>query len=237
MAASFYELLSGNKASVFELIGTYPSLQAPQAKYMFDDDTATYYHSGAGQRTDHYVAIDMGFVQNVNHVHILQGRNSVDDVDYFDHAILEYSVNGDVWMALSDTLVGVYDITWKGEPVEARYVRMRKLPSSKTNWLAVRSFEINPVEKSLYHIDCNPYTALEATTTVRVELPQSAARWVILLGVVELASKPACSLFASDGTLLRKVDIHSPLLEVDVTDAATLQLDGVDTIFEIIPAR
>lgn len=237
MAASFYELLSGNKASVFELIGTYPSLQAPQAKYMFDDDTATYYHSGAGQRTDHYVAIDMGFVQNVNHVHILQGRNSVDDVDYFDHAILEYSLNGDVWKALSDTLVGVYDITWKGEPVEARYVRMRKLPSSKTNWLAVRSFEINPVEKSLYHIDCNPYTALEATSTVSVELPQSAARCVILLGAVDLASNPACSLFASDGTLLRKIDIHSSLLEVDVTDAATLQLDGVDTIFEIIPTR
>lgn len=234
MAASFYELLSGNKASVYEPIGTYSSLQAPQAKYMFDDDTATYYHSGAGQRTDHYVAIDMGFVQEVNHVHILQGRNSVDDVDYFDHAILEYSIDGDTWCALSDTLVGVYDITWKGEPVEARYVRMRKLPSRKTNWLAIRSFEINPVEKSLYHIDQNPYTALSATSTVYVELPHETSRCVLLMGDIDPAQNPTCSLYKRDGKLLRKIDIHSSLLEIDITHATTLHIDGVDTIYEII---
>ena len=93
MAARFYKHLSGNNASVATACGTYKSLHTPQAKLMFDNDTATYYHSGAGQRTDHFVAIDMGFVRKVYDVHILQGRNSIDDVDYFDHAVLEYSLD------------------------------------------------------------------------------------------------------------------------------------------------
>ncbi|MBQ5751068.1 MAG: beta-N-acetylglucosaminidase domain-containing protein [Bacteroidaceae bacterium] len=237
MAARFYEQLSGNKAAVYEATGTYASLQAPQAKFMFDDDTTTYYHSGAGQRTDHYVAVDMGFVQEVSHVHILQGRNSIDDVDYYDHAILEYSLDGDVWKALSDTLVGVYDITWRGDAVEARYVRLRKLPSTKTNWLALRSFKINPVDKSLYHIDRNPYTALASSSTVRVEVPRGATRCVLLLGAINQASNPTCSLFTADGELLQKIDIRSSLLEVDVTDVTTLHIEGVDTIFEVIPIQ
>jgi hyaluronoglucosaminidase len=237
MAARFYETLSGNKAAVLKASGTYPSLQAPQAQLMFDNDTTTYYHSGAGQRTGHYVAVDMGFVQEVKHLHIIQGRNSVDDVDYYDHAIIEYSLDGDVWTALSDTLVGVYDIIWKGDAVEARYVRMRKLPSPKTNWLAVRSFEINPVEKSLYHIDRNPYTALTTTSAVDVELPIGTTRCVVMLGVINPATNPTCRLYNSDGALLQTVDVHSSLLELDTAEATILRIDGVDTIYEIIPIQ
>ena len=59
-------------------------------------------------------------------VHILQGRNSKDDTDFFDHAALEYSVDGKTWQPLLDDLRNQYDILWRGDPVQARYIRLRK---------------------------------------------------------------------------------------------------------------
>ena len=234
MAARFYEHLSGCKAATLSTFGTYPSLYAPQAKNMFDNDTATYYHSGGGQRTGHYIAVDMGFVKQVEKVHILQGRNSIDDCDYYDAAILEYSLDGDVWTAFTDSLSGVYDIEWKGVPFEARYVRMRKLESSKTNWLAVRSWEINPVDQSLYHIDGNPYTALSATSAVDIKLPQTASRCVLLMGKVDCRQHPVCRLLLPDGSLLKSYDITTSMLEIDTAGASTLQIEGIGTIYEVI---
>ena len=234
MAARFYEHLSGCKAATLSTFGTYPSLYAPQAKNMFDNDTATYYHSGGGQRTGHYIAVDMGFVKQVEKVHILQGRNSIDDCDYYDAAILEYSLDGDVWTTFTDSLSGVYDIEWKGVPFEARYVRMRKLESSKTNWLAVRSWEINPVDQSLYHIDGNPYTALSATSTVDIKLPQTASRCVLLMGKVDCRQHPVCRLLLPDGSLLKSYDITTSMLEIDTAGASTLQIEGIGTIYEVI---
>ena len=237
MAARFYKCLSGNNASVSTAWGTYKSLQSPQAKLMFDNDTATYYHSGVGQRTDHFVAVDMGFVRQVHDVCILQGRNSVNDVDYFDHALLEYSLDAEEWVAFSDTLVGVYDIKWQGDPFEARYVRMRKLPSSKTNWLAIRSFDINPVDESCYHIDGNPYTALLPTDTVVLHLLPSTSRCVLMLGALDPQKNPVCHLLSHDEVLLQSIDITTSLCDIEVQGVAMLRIEGVDTIYEIIPVK
>jgi hyaluronoglucosaminidase len=146
LVSAYYEYYTGEKSSTLSATGSYKSLMAPAAKYMFDNDLTTYYHSGQGQRTDEFVAADMGIVREVREVRIIQGRNSVDDVDYFDHAIVEYSCDGENWVALTDSLSGVYDVEWKGESFMARMVRIRKLPSQKRNWLAIRSFEINPVK-------------------------------------------------------------------------------------------
>ena len=94
LVSRYYEYLTGEKSSTLKACGTYNSLLAPQNKYMFDNDIETYYHSGEGQRTDHFVGADMGVVREVREIRIIQGRNSVDDVDYFDHCILEYSKDG-----------------------------------------------------------------------------------------------------------------------------------------------
>ena len=171
MAAAYYESLTGEKASTLAAVGTYNSLGAPQAKYMFDNDPETYYHSGEAQRTDHFVGVDMGIVREVREVRIIQGRNSVDDVDYFDHCILEYSTDGETWVALTEPMVGVYEIEWRGEPIEARYVGIRKLESAKRNWLAIRSFEINPVAEEDFGWDANPFTFVKVDGSVVVELP------------------------------------------------------------------
>ncbi len=173
MASAYYESLTGQKASTLAPVGVYNSLAAPQAKYMFDNDLETYYHSGQAQRTDDFVGADMGIVREVREVRIIQGRNSVDDVDYFDHCVVEYSSDGKNWIALTEPLQGVYDIEWRGEPFEARYVGIRKLESTKRNWLAIREFAINPVTESEYGWDCNPFTSLKVESSIDVEIPSA----------------------------------------------------------------
>ena len=184
MAAAYYESMTGEKASTLTAVGSYNSLAAPQAKYMFDNDPQTYYHSGQAQRTDDFLGVDMGVVRQVREIRIIQGRNSVDDVDYYDHCILEYSVDGQEWIALTEPLVGVYEIEWQGEPFEARYVGIRKLESEKRNWLAIRSFEINPVAESDFGWDANPFTSYRVEGSVVREL-QMADSLELMLGEID----------------------------------------------------
>lgn len=184
LVARYYEYLTGEKSSTLKACGTYRSLLAPQNKYMFDNDPETYYHSGEAQRTDHFVGADMGVVREVREIRIIQGRNSVDDVDYFDHCVLEYSADGETWVALTEPMQGVYEIEWKGEPFEARYVGIRKLESQKRNWLAIREFAINPVEVSDFGWDCNPFTFVRVEGSVVKELP-GTERCELMLGEFE----------------------------------------------------
>ena len=184
MASAYYESQTGAKASTLSALGSYKSLKAPQAKYMFDNDLETYYHSGQAQRTDDFLGVDMGVVRQVREIRIIQGRNSVDDVDYYDHCILEYSVDGQEWIALTEPLVGVYEIEWQGEPFEARYVGIRKLESEKRNWLAIRSFEINPVAESDFGWDANPFTSYRVEGSVVREL-QMADSLELMLGEID----------------------------------------------------
>ena len=170
MTAAYYESLTGQKSSNLAAVGSYHSLAAPQAKYMFDNDPETYYHSGQAQRTDDFIGADMGIVREVREVRITQGRNSVDDVDYFDHCILEYSTDGQTWRALTEPMQGIYDIVWKGEPFEARYVGIRKLESKKRNWLAIREFAINPVSEEEYGWDGNPFTSRSVEGSIEIEI-------------------------------------------------------------------
>lgn len=235
MAAAYYEQLSGQKSSTLSAAGSYRSLAAPQAKYMFDNDDTTYYHSGQAQRTDDFVAADMGIVREVREVRIIQGRNSVDDVDYFDHVIVEYSADGQEWHALTEPLVGVYDIEWQGEPFEARYVGIRKLESEKRNWLAIRSFEINPVEESEYGADGNPFTVLvtDCAAQFAVTKEQSKGCCVALLGTPSEGA--VCRVLNKRGRVLSEIAIDSPYVEIpNLKGASSIVFVGVDSIFEVI---
>lgn len=233
LAAAYYEQLTGTKSSTLSAAGSYVSLKAPQAKYMFDNDPETYYHSGQAQRTDDFVAADMGIVREVREVRIVQGRNSVDDVDYFDHVIVEYSADGEEWKALTEPMQGVYDITWCGEPFEARYVGIRKLESAKRNWLAIRSFDINPVAAEEYGNDANPYTALQSEGVARFTLSEGNSRCIMLLGDVR-GKQATWRLLAADGTTLATGDISASYTDIDSLGAATLEIEGSAQIFEVI---
>lgn len=235
LVSAYYEYYTGEKSSTLSAAGSYKSLMAPAAKYMFDNDLTTYYHSGQGQRTDEFVAADMGIVREVREVRIIQGRNSVDDVDYFDHAIVEYSCDGENWVALTDSLSGVYDVEWKGEPFMARMVRIRKLPSQKRNWLAIRSFEINPVKVEDYGWDKNPFTFYRYDGEVAVAVPEGVTRATLLLG--ELPSDGIeYALLARDGKILQDGIIKEceASLKFDCCEVAQIQLKGNAALYEVI---
>ena len=235
LVSAYYEYYTGEKSSTLSAAGSYKSLMAPAAKCMFDNDLTTYYHSGQGQRTDEFVAADMGIVREVREIRIIQGRNSVDDVDYFDHAIVEYSCDGENWVALTDSLSGVYDVEWKGEPFMARMVRIRKLPSQKRNWLAIRSFEINPVKVEDYGWDKNPFTLYRYDGEVAVAVPEGVTRATLLLG--ELPSDGIeYALLARDGKILQDGIIKEceASLKFDCCEAAQIQLKGNAALYEVI---
>lgn len=149
LANRYYAELSGQPLPVRKAIGTFKSLSTTQSKQMFDDNITTFYTTGESQQDGSWLGIDLGEVTDVNRVIIRQGRNTPDDVDYFDNARLEYSTDGKDWKTLRDNIVKEYDINFETEtPVEARYVRLLRLNDSKrTNWMAVRMFEVNPVKR------------------------------------------------------------------------------------------
>ena len=239
LVALYYEYNTGTKSSTLSAYGSYNSLKAPQAKYMFDNDLSTYYHSGNAQRTNEFVAVDMSIVREVSEIKIIQGRNSIDDVDYFDHAIVEYSVDGESWIALTDSLRGVYDIEWKGEPFSARYIRLRKLESQKRNWLAIRSFEINPVEKSQFGWDGNPFTFYNFSENDGVlNVPIGTKEITLLCGVFSCVSQNCtCTILNNKGESLEVITINGPQTKIDFSqfeDVSQIVFSGDITLYEVI---
>lgn len=106
---------------------------------MLDRNDSTYYTSAVSQQAGSWIGVDLREARPVREIRILQGRNSVDDVDYFDHATLQYSVDGKEWHTLIPEVEKKYEIEWKGKEVQARYVRLMRLNSERRNYAAVRS--------------------------------------------------------------------------------------------------
>lgn len=246
MLEAFYKKTSGEVPAMYKGVGSYRSLGSVQAKAMLDNDSTTYYHSGNAQRAGHWAGLDLGAVRKVEEVSILQGRNSVDDVDYFDNVILEASADGKEWKALTDSMQRTYRIHWTGEPVDARYVRIRKLHSPKSNWLAIRSFDVNPLTaerlginlaatdgKAVRAFDNNPATEYVVKGEIAFDRKPDTKSLTLLLGnpgagctLVELDSK---------GNTIRTTPIGTQLAKVALEGAtARVKLLGPCTVYEII---
>lgn len=250
MLNGFYQKLTGELPVAYTGVGTYSNLGTIQNKLMFDNDSNTHYTSESSQATGHWIGADLGCVRDVSEVSILQGRNSVDDVDYFDHAILEYSENGKDWVALTDSLKKQYLVDWIGEPVKARYVRLRKLDSKKTNWTAIRSFEVNPlrveqlgfniaandVNKALYAFDKNPGTSFVNSGVLGFDVAKGVTGYSMLLKFASANSSVKIKQYGSKGKLLSESIIDVPFYKVALEKGATkVEIDGEVEIFEIIP--
>lgn len=194
MLIDFYKKLTGYTPSIPKAVGSYFNLKTPPYKLMFDNDSTTYYTSGRTQKTNQWVGVDLGSVRDIYEVHLLQGRNSVDDVDYFDHAVLEYSVDGEEWLPLTEEFSKRYIIHWEEASVKGRYVRLRKLPSAKRNWIAIRTFAINPVkaeklgfrveapelDKALLVFDKHPGTSYLNKGCLSFDVPEGVKEVTIL---------------------------------------------------------
>ena len=245
----FYTQLTGELPLAYKAVGSFNNLGTIQGKLMFDNDSTTYYTSGASQNNKSWIGADLGCVRPVSEISILQGRNSVDDVDYFDNTVLEYSKDGKTWNALTDSLQKQYVINWAGKSVEARYVRIKKLPSKKTNWAAIRSFEVNPLKvenlnvcitaddlgKALYAFDKHPGTSYMNKGTLSFTLPAKTVGCTLLMKLPSSGTSVKLRQLDAKGKLLTETVLNTPFVKVDFAKgAAKAEIEGAVEIFEII---
>ncbi|MDO5664732.1 MAG: beta-N-acetylglucosaminidase domain-containing protein [Bacteroidia bacterium] len=247
MAHGFLKKLTGEVPKDYKGIGSFGNSSTIQTKLMLDNDTATYYTSGISQKANDWIGVDLRAVRDVREISILQGRNSVDDVDYFDHVLLEYSADGKTWTTLIDDMNKQYIIHWTGEPVKARYVRLRRLESKKSNYAAVRSFDLNPLrvenigfaietqnpQEALYAFDSNPSTFFANTSALAFDVLKGTHEYILLMNQPE--TSVTFKQWDAAGKLLSETAIETPFARVAVADgAAKVQLDGKVDVFEII---
>lgn len=249
LLAAFYIREAGKKPATCRAIGSFPTLATTQSKLMFDNDTTTYYTSGTSQNDYSWMGVDLGQVKPVWEVFILQGRNSKDDVDYFDRALLEYSVDGKTWTTLSDTLEKQYVVRWTGTPVEARYIRLKKLHTSKTNWAAIRSFEVNPVREeklnftveserkpeALLAFDELPATSFVNEGLLAFTLPEGTTAYTLLMRPIKSASYAKLRQLDADGRVLSDTVLNGSYVRIERTEeCARIEIEGCVELFEVI---
>lgn len=247
MAHGFLKKISGRTPKDYKGIGSFPTARTNQTKAMFDGDTTTYFTSGMSQTDGSWIGVDLRDVRDVNKVSIRQGRNSVDDVDYMDHAIVEYSADGATWTPLTGELTQQYIIDWSGDPVKARYVRLRRLESERKNYAAIRTFEVNPLrvdnlgisltaaepDKALAAFDSNLATVYRLDGTVTFGIADGAKGYILLLG--PLAAPVKLSQIDASGTVVARSELSTPYTTVEpVEGAVQIGLDGTADLYEVV---
>ena len=246
MLYAFYKSVTGSLPGIHRPIGSYKNLSSPQGKLMLDNDTTTFYHSGNGQRTGHWIGLDLGQPTDVSDIVIYQGRKD-GDVDFFDKAVVEASVDGKEWQPLTDEFEGQYFINWKGKPVKARYVRLRKLESKKSNWAAIRSFRVNPVTEknigikieaenpatALLAFDNNPSTAYTSKGSVKFSRKHDSNSAIFLFDT--LTADVLLKQLNDKGEVIETRKIDTPYTNITFApEAKNLLIEGPVRIFEII---
>lgn len=247
MAVEFFEGLTGNKPTMYRGVGSYPNLRTSQIKLMLDGDSTTFYTSADSQAPGQWIGIDLLQVRTVNAINVLQGRNSVDDGDYYDNVILEVSADGKNWTPLTGELAKTYKINWKGEkPIDARYVRLRRMDSERRSWAAVREIDIevanpdmdividgNPVEAMMAMFDENPLTSAKVTEPFTFGRLPKATKLTVLadnhrqpITIMQLDKKGKTITTATIAGSFGQVELAS--------EAVKLVVSGSAEIYELI---
>lgn len=248
MSHEFLKKLLGSTPKDYKGIGSFGNSGTILTKLMLDNDTMTFYTSGIGQKDGDWIGVDLRDVRDVTEVSILQGRNSVDDVDYFDHAILECSADGKTWTPLIGELTKQYVINWKGDAIKARYVRLKRLDSERKNYASVRSFDVNPLhaenlgfkleaenpQQAVYAFDQNLATSYQVAQSISFEVPQGVKAYTLLMN--ELSSPLKIKQFDKKGNLLSETTVSSPYFKLELTNdkVTKVSLEGKAEIFEVI---
>lgn len=236
MAAAFYTEISGQAPFWPQALGSYKTLGSTRSKLMFDYDDATFFTTGDGQKEGHWIGADLGSIRPVHHVRILQAKRSdSDDPDYFDHAVIEVSTDAQNWTELKEFEgEGTYEVIWTGEPVSARYVRMRKLASPKQSWTVIRAFQINPVSADELASDENPFTFVKVKGMKTFEVPAGAKASRLLMN--DLGGKEVIvRLVAPDGTYVAEFPVNTPYFEFEIKgNTSKVEVIGDVDIFETV---
>lgn len=251
MAHEYLKQLSGSVPTDYKGIGSFSSAATIQTKLMLDNDSTTFYTSGIGQQDGDWIGLDLHSVRPVSEVSILQGRNSKDDVDYFDHAILECSEDGKTWKPLIAEMKNQYIIHWQGEPQQARYVRLKRLDSSRRNYASVRSFEVNPLrledlsfqvqtadsQQAVFAFDNNPTTSYKCGESIAWEVTKDIQAYTLLMNTLPAPVK--CSQLDAKGKVVSEIMIDAPYAKVEVKNDKVVRMvvEGAAEFFEIIPHK
>lgn len=249
MAHEYLKKLTGKTPNDYRGIGSFNNSGTILTKLMLDDDSISHYTSAMPQRNNDWIGVDLRDVRDVKTIEILQGRNSVDDVDYFDHVLLEYSVDGKNWTTLLDDMKKQYVINWKGSPVKARFVRLRRLESTKTNYAAVRSFKVNPLSveelgftlkakdetKALKMFDNNLATSYESKCKMSFGVKEGISSYIVLSKRPTNAVK--CLQLDADGNTVSESEFNTAYSEIKISSnkVKEVQLEGALEVFEIVP--
>lgn len=250
MLIGFYTRLSGQVPMFFRGTGSYPNLPTTQASLMFDGNPDTYWTSARSQGDGDWVGVDLGDKRMVDTVYVQQGRNSTDDVDFFDNVVLQYSPDRRVWTELTEPMVNTYEISWSGKPVEARYVRLLRLPSDRKNWTSVREFKINPpsaerlgfeitaadMDNAVLGFDANPSSAASLSLSPVSFGVAPGVRSFILLTDASAASPAEVVFTRAAGGEISRQTVTTPYATVTVpSGAAYAMVSGAGVnLFEVI---
>ena len=238
MAASFYAAVSGKPALNPQALGSYKTLGSTRSRLMFDYDTTTFFTTGDAQMEGHWIGVDLGSVRPVSEVVLFQGKtSSVTDNDYFDHAVIEASADAKTWTALKTFQGQLYEVSWEGEPVQARYVRMRKLESPKTSWTVIRSFLVNPVEGECLASDENPFTSYAMQGSMSFDVPEGTSACHVLMDAHDGTDVTMNVKDAEGNVIMDCVTSAAYAHMLMPVNAATVELCGNAEIFEIIFVR
>lgn len=247
MAFRFLERLSGKTPLAYRGLSSFPNSHTTQPRLMLDGDTTTFYTSAMPQRKDSWVGVDLQAVRDVAEVRILQGRNSTDDVDFFDHATLECSADGETWVTLIADLQNQYVINWYGDPVKARYVRLKRLDSKRTNYVAVRSFEVNLTnadiniqtngnkQEAMRAFDLNALSSYNLDGYLTFDVAEGATGYTILAKLPTVHFNIA--MLDTNGQTVQETCSSEPFTAIAMPDGtASIKITGTVEIFEIIPS-
>lgn len=234
LAFLFYKKLTGKVPHDYLGISSFANSGGALSKLMLDRNDSTHYTSAVSQTPNSWIGVDLREVRAIREVRILQGRNSVDDVDFFDHATLQYSKDGKEWHTLIQELTNQYDIEWKGEEVQARYVRLLRLDSTRRNYAAVRSFEINPSEVRDAASDGSLITATKLNSELKVQVAPNARNFVLLMG--ELSEPIEVKQLNASGEVVATDKVTSSFSKMDRVSSEVTQLliNGNTEVYEVI---
>lgn len=248
MAHRYLKKLSGSTPTDYRGISSFNNSGTILTKLMFDEDSISHYTSAMPQRPNDWIGVDLRDVRDVRDIEIFQGRNSKDDVDYFDHALLECSEDGKNWTTLIDDMHQQYEVRWKGGPLKARYVRLRRLDSKRTNYASVRTLRVNPLttddlgftleaadeKKALNAFDNNPATSYCNEGSMTFGIKKGSSSYILLMDTLE---KPVrCVITDVNDKVIKEITLTSAYSEIKIedTDAAKIKIEGSAEIFEIV---
>ena len=144
-------------------------------------------------------------------------------------------------------MLKTYIIHWKGEPVKARYVRIRKAVSEKKSWIAVREFMVPTTPESLnfkvesadldaamFGFDKNPVTSFRNSGKTSFSVVPGTKAYTMLLNV-EQNGAVKFNQYNKKGKLIASTDVNNSFFNVELNKKAVkAEIEGNVEVFEVI---